>query len=438
MRSDRPARGEHGQAAAEYVAVLAVVAALLTTAAAAGSPGGVANAVVGQMRRALCVVTGSECSVHRSDPCVLSAERDRRHHSLTVAVMRLDDDRMLLRERLSDGTVRLTLTKLNAVGVEAALGAGWRVTGDGLTVGVGGQLRGSLLALIGDGRVFHASSEAAADRIQRRLESGELPLALDRPYRFVRGLLGGGKDRPHPDEVFFEGGLRALGRAGVSRAAADLRLDALSDNVLGARHDRRARQVTVYLRARRAAGALASAVLGAGGDMHATGVLAVTLDRRTRRPLRLALEASGAVDGNVRLPPPLTALLDLGEVDRAEARVGGEGVPRVALSGRRWELDARVDLDDPAVGAAWAAFRRSPGSVAAVGALGARLRERARVDVRSYGTSESRSGFGGRAALGAGLGFETERSAQSSRLLSASSRPPGGAWEPRTDCGSRA
>ena len=61
-------RAERGQATIDYVALVAVVAAVLAAggAATAIAAPGVANAVLGQVRHALCVVGGGPCPAPRS------------------------------------------------------------------------------------------------------------------------------------------------------------------------------------------------------------------------------------------------------------------------------------------------------------------------------------------------------------------------------------
>ncbi len=427
----RSLRGQRGQAATDYVALLAMLAVLLGAAvavAAAGAPG-VTNAVIAQFRRALCIVTGSTCPAEGTRPCVVAASREHRHLAANVSVFRLDDDHVLLRERLSDGTYRLTIVEHTGAGVQLAIGAHGRVrTGSG-TVRVGGQARLAILGVFGDGRVFHARDRREADRTVRALMRRELPVALDRPYRVVRGLLGG-DDGPRPDEEFFDGGLKALGDAGVGRWGVSADAKGLAEAALGVRRDRRTGEVTVYLRAERGGEALASAALGAAaGALKGDAVLGLVYDRH-RRPVALSLFASGALRGGVGLPPVLAGLLGR----EADAAGGGIGTGRIPTAGRRWELDARLDLADPAVAAAWDAYRRAPASPAAIRALGEQLRSRARLDARTYRTSVTGRGLAGGAAVGVGLGAEIERTLEQSQLTAAASRPPGGVWEQRTDC----
>ena len=104
------------------------------------------------------------------------------------------------------------------------------------------------------------------------------------------------------------------------------------------------------------------------------------------------------------------------------------------MRGRRWELSARTDLRDPGVAAAWAAFRHDPSNPAVIRALGAQLRERATVDVRSYAVRTRSNGVAAGLSAGLKLGGELDHTTDRSVLLSAATRPPGGLWEPRLDC----
>ena len=98
--------GQRGQATIDYVALLAVLALLLgaaTAVAATGAPG-VTNAVMSQLRRALCIVTGQACTSHRELPCVVASRRDAKHVAVTIVIIRIDGDRYVLREDLEELT----------------------------------------------------------------------------------------------------------------------------------------------------------------------------------------------------------------------------------------------------------------------------------------------------------------------------------------------
>lgn len=400
---------QHGQATIDYVALIAVLALLIVPAAAvAGGAPGVANAVLSQLRRALCIVAGGQCPAEQRRPCVVAGDSDLRHAAVTVAFIRLDDDRFVLRERLSDATVRLTVAERVGAGVEAGVGVRAKLKLKDRSIAVEREARGAVQGVVGHGRVYLAGDDREADRLLRTIARRVLPV-------------GG----PPPRQVFFEGGVRGLGRLGISGRASDLGLDGLAEAIVGVRRDQRSGEIAVSLGARGWGWALLTAAGTGLSDMTAGDVgLVLTLDRQ-RRPVELALNASGTAAAGSKLPVGLARPLGIGVGDR-DARIN--------MRGRRWELGTRVDLRDPAVAAAWEAFRHDPTSSTALRALGGQLREQAHVDVRSYAVRSQSDGGALSLGLGFKLGGEVFHTTDRSTLLSAATRPPGGLWEPRMDC----
>ncbi len=401
---------ERGQATVDYVALIAVLALLIvpTAAAVAGGGPGVANAVLGQLRRALCIVTGGMCPVHERRPCVVAGDSDTRHVAVSIAFVRLDEDRYVLRERLSDGTVRLTVAERDGAGLEAGIGARAKLKLKGRSIGVDREARGAIQGVLGHGKVYLAKDDRAADGLLRSIQRRALPF-------------GG----PRPRQVIFEGGIRGLGRVGLGGPAAGIGLDGVAETIVGVRRDERSGEISISLGTGGWGWALLSAVrAGPTGIGEGDVGLVLTLDRR-RRPIELALNATGTVAGGSKLPFGLAGPIGIGAGDR-DANVN--------MRGRRWELGARVDLRDPAVAAAWKAFRHDPTSSATLRALGGRLRDRAHVDVRSYAVRSQSDGGALSLAFGLKLGGELFHTTDRSTLLSAATRPPGGLWEPRMDC----
>jgi hypothetical protein len=402
-------QSERGQATLDYVALLAMGALLLAAAAAvagAGAPG-VANGVLAQFRSALCVVSGTACLPAARRPCTVASTRDARHVAVSLALVRLDDDRIVLRERLSDGTIRLTVAQRGGAGVEVGAGGGARLELRGRSVGADREARAGVQGVLGGGEVFYAHGEPEADALLR---------AIRRPR------LGGGG--PRAREVFVEGGVRGLASVDLGGARAAGQLDGIADAMLAARRDRRNGELQISLGAGGAgAGLVAIAMGGNAGALDGQAVLVLMLDRR-RRPVELALSASGSVAAGGLLPAALARPLE---------QAAGRGTALNA-AGRRWELGARVDLRDPHVAAAWTAFRREPASPAAIRGLGEQLRDRAVMDVRTYRLDSSSDGVAVAAALGLRVGGELEHTIDRSRLLAAATRPPFGMWEARGDC----
>lgn len=399
----RSRRGERGQATADYVAVIALLTVLLTAAAGAAAVGapGVANAVAGQLRHALCLVGGGNCPSAPRRPCTVASTRDSRRFTVSLGIVRLDEDHVVLRERLSDGTIRLTLSERDGGGVEGGIGAKAKIDLGRRQIGVDAEARGGVQGVLGHGDVFYARGDREADELLRTIE------------------------RRRPDEVFYEGGVRGLGRArgGAARLLSG-RLDGSADEILGVRHDRRSGTLTISLGAGGAGSGLVSMVIGAGaGALDGQVVLGLTLDRH-RRPVELSLSARGSVGAGGTLPAAIADALRQAVDPRISAKTGGQ----------RWELGARADLRDPAIAAAWRAFRGAPAGTAAIRELGEQLRSHATVDVRTYRVDGSTTGGGGAVALGIRLGGEYEHAVARAQLLAAATRPPLGLWEARTDC----
>jgi hypothetical protein len=399
-------RADDGQATTDYVALLALLALLTAVAAGlagAGAPG-IVNAVVGQLRHALCVVGGGSCPIAPRLPCTLASTRDAHHIAVNLAVVRLDDDRTVLRERLSDGTVRLTVTRRDGGGAELGIGGHAKVTAWGRSLGVEGEARAGVQGVLGHGEVYDARDDRAADALLRALREG---------------------GRPAASEVFVDGGFRGLGRVAGNIGFKEIggQLDGVGNAMLGARRDRRNGRLTISLSAGAAGSGLASLIIGgAAGVLDGQAVLGLTLDRGGR-PAELTLNATGRTAAGATLPDGIAAAVQ-------------QALPPSAshTGGRRWEMGSRVDLHDPAVAAAWRAFRASPTSVAATRRLGEQLRSHATVDVRTYALSSSSSGAGAAVALGIKLGGEFDHTIDRARLLTAVRRPPWGLWEQRLDC----
>jgi hypothetical protein len=403
----RSVRAQDGQATTDYVALVALLALLLVVGAgiAGVAAPGLVNAVVGQLRHALCVVSGGSCPLAPSGPCTVASMRDARHVGVNLWLVRLDDDRVLLRERLSDGTFHLTVSTREAGGIEAGIGAKAQIKTDprGRPIGVDRELRAGAQGVLGHGSVYYARGEREADRLLRAIRADRAPRA---------------------SEVFYEGGIRGLGRAEQSAARALYgHRDGRGEALIGARPDRRSGTLT---RSPAAGGSgAAHASLAGGGDagsLDGLTVLGLTLDRG-RRPVELSLSAKGTAAAGDSLPVG---------VARALGPAGGNASSTSA--GRRWEVGARADLRDPAVAAAWRSFRAAPASWSAIRALGEQLRARATVEVRSYRLDSSSTGAGARLGAGLKLGGEYEHATDRALLLAAATKPPWGLWEPRLDC----
>ena len=399
---------ERGQATVDYVAIVAVLAGVLSLAlasAAIGAPG-IVNAVSGQFRHALCLVGGGPCPEWRSKPCPVSTTREQRHIAVTVILLRYDDDKVVLREDMSDGTVRLTVSTARGLGAEAGFGASARAAVMGRDIAASDEARVAAQLVYGSGKVYIARDAHEADAFLKAIDAGDAP--------------------SEPSEDFHEGGARAIGQGGLGGPALSAAVKGVSGMVIGYKRDLVTGERTIALNAgRNGWGAINIGLGGPSSLADATAAFNLTLDRR-HRPKELSVAATGAVAGGASLPLAVTRALRA-----ARASAGGSSV---SLEGRRWEVNARLDLRDPLVAAAWKDFRDDPASGAAIAALGAAIRDRAALDVRTYGTASASGGGGAGIAMGVRLGGEYEHTDDRSELIAASSRPSGGLWEPRLDC----
>lgn len=395
-------RSTSGQATIDYVAVVAVLATVfgLAVGVAPAGAAGIVNAVTGQIRYALCVVGGGPCAAPRSKPCIVASTRDLHHFAVKVLVVRIDHDRSVLREEMSDGTVRLTVTRSGALGAGVGVGASAQVSVAGSPAGTKNEVEAAAQVSGGFGKVYLARDEREARAFMRALREGRAPAP--------------------PREVTYEAGVRGLAEAGIGNAW----LEGLSGTTVGVRRDRRTGETTLTLNAGAAGWAAVGTVLGgpAGAADRAT-TLGVTLDR-DRRPTELSLSAGGTLAAGAALPSALK---------RALPSAKGSG-SLGDFDGRRWELHARLSLHDPVVAAAWERFRDHPASGDAIRALGEAIRDRAYLDVRVLRTGSTASGGAVGVAAGLRLGGEYDHIVDEARLVSASSRPPAGLWERRYDC----
>ncbi len=398
---------ERGQATIDYTTLLAVVAVLLVAGIALvpGAGRGVANALRAQTERALCIVAGRSCPLDRPRPCAVAMRRETRHHAVNIGFVRLDKDRWVVRELMSDGTLRLTVVKRFGGGTELGLGAKAQIDQDLTSGAIRREVKLGFQGIHGTGNVYVARDAREAEKIMQALAEGDDPAA---PVV----------------ESFLEGGLRLDASLATGGPVAGLEFERNSLRILSVRSNHKTGAKTISFSLGDGGSALAAAVVGGPtASFNGLTTFSLTLDRHLR-PIELSLLAIGNVAGGAQLSQALAAPLALNGNQNAPAN----------LVGRRWEFAARLDLSDPDVAAAWKRFRRSPLSVTAIRGLARALRERAHLDLRTYKSKSTSNGTALGVAIGFKLGGETEHTIDRFNLLAASSRPPGGLWEPRLDC----
>jgi hypothetical protein len=133
-------RGQRGQGTVEYVGIIFVVAVLValgaSTAPGAG-PAEVWSAVRRELHRALCIVTGGDCEQDRA-PCPVASKSDSTEWSVSILVVKGGQEKTVLRELRSDGTVAVTVTNAKLGGLDTGLGIEGHLSLGRRSLGVGG------------------------------------------------------------------------------------------------------------------------------------------------------------------------------------------------------------------------------------------------------------------------------------------------------------
>jgi hypothetical protein len=384
-------------ATVEYAALALLVSAAVGAGGASlgGEGSRVAEAVGDGVRRALCTVAGGGCDSHgRSRACTVSSLARRRDAHVDIAFVRLSDGRRVLRERLSDGSVRVTVVEVGGVGGVVGLGAR-------LTVGgVDARARAEAAARVGGAatRVFEVADDMAADRLMARLDEQDWAIggALRGLVRFAAGR-GDEDERERGFALRVDGDgdavVKALGLDAVAGSS-------LLERAAGVRVDGRTGERTLVLGRSFDGGAEVDAKIARlAGGVSLERTFELVLDRENR-PRSFILRAAGGVRGEA--------------------------------NGQRAELDAHLDLADPAARAL--SGRLLHGDVRAFGPLVSRLWDDARIEHRRYATTLSERSSGASLGAGAKAGYEITRSSATAKLVSASGRDPGGVWTRRLDC----
>jgi hypothetical protein len=428
---DKRLRGTGGQAASEYVALLALVAVALTLAAGLTS-GGVGPRVLAGLQRGLCLVARPVCPVPTRvaadlEPCPLERSTRTEQVSEMIGLVRLGSSGTLSATRASDGGVTVTLADGSAAGGEMAVGARLRIGRRTF----GGRVRADAAVRWTSGRAWRFPNVATAQHFVARFgDKATIAGKLLDEVRSTCSLLCDAVGwRPHPrlpepDETYEEGGADAALAADLGEGPVFGTAGVAGGVILGRRLSRDGSR-TWYLRLGAAAtGGLALPFGGAGASGRTESVLSYRVDRHGLPiDLRVETSARAGAGGALRLQRQATAVR------------GGAGEAAVV------ELDATLDLRDPANLAAARVVLDAmlhPTRLAALPAsaaqLGRRFAEHGELDRRTYVLSDAATGVGASAALGVELAGGFDRTTERLRLLTAETRLPGLPFLPRDDC----
>ncbi len=404
---------EHGQASVEWMGLVGFVCAVLVAClVVVGGGAEMAGAVVRQVHRALCIVSGGVCDLDRR-PCVTAANATQDGAHLNLGIVRIGRDELVLREHRSDGTVAVTYLHDTGLGLEGGVGADAWARARGIDVVSGAAARAALLTSLGGGETWIFPDVRAADRGMSFLGEGKAPPGASRAERISR------------DGIAVA--LEARGKRGATQGAIRLDAGLVEGGVLDERTGRR----TLVIGGQAALAAAGRAKLGrkdqatGSGRVEGEARLALTTDA-DGRALELSLVRSGEYEGASSLPEDAQAV--------AEQLVG-------ASSGaRRWVMEQRLDLTDPenlraAQGLIDGLTRDLPVVALAGELLHDRILAHGVTEVRAYALrAEDGGGFGAHVAAGVRVGGGIEDRSEWATLVDARVRGVDGVWRAQSAC----
>jgi hypothetical protein len=405
---------DRGQASIEWLGVVALVAAVaLTLGVAVGGGASAAAAVVRQMHRALCIVSGGVCDLDRR-PCVVGTDATIDEAHLNLGIWRIGRDELILRERRSDGSVLVTYLHDTSAAVDVGVGADAWVRARGLDAATGDTARAALLLSLGGGETWLFANGRDADSGMAYLSEHRAPPAGQRAQTIKRAGVGAA----------------GSAHAGTEESGASGGIEIDARILTGAVVDERTGHTTQVLSvdgSAAAAGLLEVAENEVGGEGRVSGELhvAVTSDARGR-PLELSVVRTGQLHGAASLPQAAQEV--------AEQLVGS------TAGGRRWMVEQRLDLTDPANLAATrslvAALAQPLSAPAALGAVwNDRLVAGGVIEASTYSVaSEDGGGAGGHVAAGVKFGGGIEDRTERGTLVDARVRGTDGLWRTRSEC----
>lgn len=135
-----PPRSIAGQASAEYVALLAVVAAIVAGAAAVGSPPPLALKLTAAVRHGICRVAGGVCTSGEARaaglaPCLLQASME----AIANALKHAGESQVAVSAKRGTAALRVEVRDDGRGGADVDAGSGLRRLGDRVAA-IGGQL----------------------------------------------------------------------------------------------------------------------------------------------------------------------------------------------------------------------------------------------------------------------------------------------------------
>lgn len=433
-------RDDRGQATAEHIGLMALIAVVLVAAvagAAVAAPG-LFKKVKDGFEHALCVVIGERCTLR--EPCPVRRQTDKGGQNLSVGWLRLSHDRILEIERMSDGSYKLSLLE----GVRGGAGVHRGGKAGSVDAGISLGLRA--------GREYVAATPEEARALARKLRGQILP-GVQSQLAGAADLTGLADADPSVDSYVLAGAgaADAVGKLGFKNIL-EVGGEASVGAELGVKVAAHRKEITTYYKAEGKVGAFIDALTGyepktkRRNVAHEDPALAAGKIDMKKKP---AAPTTPPADE----PQPTTGVTLLDSPQKAEAGLKGsialtwgpgprllevEAIGSTQVGKKMHEYRVRLDASDPEVAAAIDAWRRDPLSDDRLRDIATTAAGRARIDDRTFAlTDEKRAhgGFlGGLRDLSADLGLEFVDEREISTLVRQRSRDEEGIWEERADC----
>ena len=412
-------RDQRGQTALEYLGIITAVAAMLVVIIAASPRIGqtIACGIDGQIAKLTGGAGSLDCGEIRgepTEPCVIRDSAGQVKASITVFSVKGGGDVKILREKLSDGTVRMTLAGGGNLGLEAKAGANGSADAGKFSLG-GGAGANISAALKGEGGgVWEFKSDAEADEftdiVRNRARDGAINAVGGIPGRIGTALFGEDRPIPSPKYTYFQGGAGAAGsaKAGAGVAYANAGFDA--SQVAGIRVNNENGEKTIYYTLKGSGDVNAGALIGFGAQGDLEGTLAVTVDK-DGTPLKAQVIGKGAVAAAGLEDAAALAGQNPTKLIKSFKATGSE------QDGYRGEVRGTLDLTDPSNAAAFQAFLDNP--ITGLDGMAGRFRDAATWDARLYDFDRSKYGASGSAGLGVTFGGDFGYEGVDSELKSA-------------------
>ena len=383
-------RSTSGQAAVEYIAVVALVAIVFAIAGAFTLNGrAIAAATMGQLKRGLCIVEGHDCKeVH--PPCTVSSSGSSDDWHVDIAIVRIGGGKAALVEHQSDGRILVTLTDHADLGVSTGFGLNLKL-GDKLAFG--GEVRAAALASLSHGTTYRVPDDRTADELIQTMRKNRLDPSFWNELERIAPSVSQPVSRYRQLDLSGSANLKVLtGKVGG-----------------GVREDLATGKKTIYLKGAVSLDGEGEGVGAVGGS--AEGQLALVLDRHNK-PIDLIVLGAGKFNASADLP----ALLE---------PVAGHVRPGIE---RTWELEGHLDLTQPG------RLDAVLGSLSHPSRLVDMVHDEGTFDFNSYGAHELGVDVGSHVKAGLSFGGEVSHMSSSRKLLSAMEHTPEGFWVPRYDC----